>query len=56
MGMVLRGVEDKRCFFTLSFTKSKLKNQLTTHLDLVVCMYAQKNYSLKNSVLVLAKG
>ncbi len=39
--MVLGNVEDERTFSTLTFMKSKLKNQLTTHLDLVVRMYAQ---------------
>jgi hypothetical protein len=41
MAMVLGSVEDEQCFSTLSFTKNKLNNQLTTHLDLIVCMYAQ---------------
>ncbi len=40
MAMVLGSVEDERCFSTLSFTKSKLRNRLTTHLDSVLHMYA----------------
>jgi hypothetical protein len=44
--MVLGNVEDERCFSTLSFMKSKLWNQLTTHLDLVVKMFAQDHYIL----------
>jgi hypothetical protein len=38
--MVLGNVEDERTFSTLIFMKSKLINQLTTHLDLVVKIYA----------------
>jgi hypothetical protein len=44
MAMVLGSVEDEWCFYTLSFTKNKLRNWFT-HLDLVVHMYAQKFYS-----------
>jgi hypothetical protein len=44
--MVLGNVEDEHCFSTLSFMKSKLWNQLTTHLDLVVKMFAQDHYIL----------
>jgi len=32
VAMVLGSVEDERCFFTFSFTKSKLRNQLIIHL------------------------
>jgi hypothetical protein len=32
---VVGSVEDKRCFSTLSFMKSKLQNRLITHLPLV---------------------
>jgi hypothetical protein len=39
--MVLGNVEDEKTFFILTFMKSKLKNRLTTHLDLVVKIYAQ---------------
>lgn len=46
--MVLEDNEDKRCLFVLSFILKKNLNMFTTHLDLVVCMYAQKNYTLKN--------
>ncbi len=48
MAMVLEDNEDKRCLFVLSFILKKNLNMFTTHLDLVVCMYAQKNYTLKN--------
>jgi len=33
-------MEDEKYFCNLSFMESKLKNQLTAHLDLVVQMYA----------------
>ncbi len=32
--------------FNLSFMKSKLRNWLTIHLDLVVRMFAQDHYSM----------
>ncbi len=48
VSMVLGSVEDERCFFTFSFTNSKLRNRLIIHLNLVVHMYAQKNYFLEN--------
>jgi hypothetical protein len=54
MAMVLGSVEDEQCFSTLSFTKNKLNNQLTTHLDLVMCMYTQKFCSLENFPFVVA--
>jgi hypothetical protein len=40
MAMVLGSVEDERCLSTLSFTKSKLRNQLAKQLDSVLHMYA----------------
>jgi hypothetical protein len=48
MAMVLGSVENKRYLFTFSFMKNKLGNRHKTHLDLVVCMYTQKNYTLEN--------
>jgi hypothetical protein len=48
MAMVLGNVEHEKYLFMLSFTKNKLKNRHKTHLDLVVCMYTQKNYTLEN--------
>ncbi len=44
--MVLESVDDKWCFSTLSFVKSKLKNWLTTHFDLVVRIFALHHYSM----------
>jgi hypothetical protein len=43
---VLGSVEDERTFSLLAFLKSKLRNRLTTHLDLVVRMFAQDFYTL----------
>ncbi len=37
--VVLRNVEDDCTFSTIIFMKSKLKNNLTTNLDLVVSIY-----------------
>jgi hypothetical protein len=45
--MILNNVEDKRTFSIVSFTKSKLHNCFTIHLELVVKMYAQQFYKLK---------
>jgi hypothetical protein len=44
--MVLGNVEDECTFSNLVFMKLKLRNQLTTHLDLVVKMYGQTFYTL----------
>jgi hypothetical protein len=41
-------MEDERTFSTLSFMKSKLKNRLISHLDLVICMFSQHFYTLEN--------
>jgi hypothetical protein len=38
--VVLGSAEDEKMFFTFIFMKSKLKIELTTHLDLVVKMHA----------------
>ncbi len=48
MVQIVDSVEDERCFFTLAFMKSKLRNRLITHLPLVVCMFAQQFYTLQN--------
>jgi hypothetical protein len=45
---VLRNVNDKHTFSTINFMKSKLRNQLTTNLDLVVRMYVQDVFTLQN--------
>jgi len=47
--IVVHSVEDKKTFSTISFTKSKLHNCLTTHLDLVVRMQIQTFYKLETT-------
>jgi hypothetical protein len=46
--MVLGSVQDERTFSTLTFMKNKLRNRLTTHLELVVSMKMQNFYTLDN--------
>jgi hypothetical protein len=41
-------VEDEQCFFTLTFMKTKLKNQLTKHLELFIWMFNQKFFTTQN--------
>jgi hypothetical protein len=53
-GHIMGSVEDERCFFNLRFMKSKLRNTLTTHLDLVVKMFAQKFFTLNTFPFVVA--
>jgi hypothetical protein len=48
MVQVIGNVEDESCFSTLAFMKSKLHNILTTHLPLVVRMFAQHVYTINN--------
>ncbi len=48
MVQVLGSIEDEWCFSSLAFCKSKLHNQLTTNLGLVVKMFSQKFYTLHN--------
>ena len=43
---VSTNVEDERTCSSLSFLKSKVRNLLTTYLDLVVRMFAQDYYTL----------
>jgi hypothetical protein len=42
----LVSVEDERCFNFISFLKSKMRNCLNPHLQLVVLMYAQLFFTL----------
>lgn len=46
--IVLGSVEDERMFLTFTFVGSKLRNQLNTHLDLIVKMYMQEFFKLDN--------
>jgi hypothetical protein len=48
MVQIVVNVEDEHCFSTLVFMKSKLRNRLTTHLPLVIQMFAQWFYTLQN--------
>jgi hypothetical protein len=45
MAIVMASVKDERCFSNMGFMKSKLKNKLTTHLDLVVRLFAHKFFT-----------
>ncbi len=44
--MILGSVENEKCFSTLPFMKSMLRNKLPTHLDLVVRMFIHEHYTL----------
>jgi len=48
MAQIVGNVEDDMCFPTLAFMKLKLCNRYTTHLPLVVRMFAQHFYTLFN--------
>ena len=45
---VIGSVEDERVFSSVSFLKTKLRNSLDPHLELVVGMYSQNLYTLQN--------
>ncbi len=44
-------VEDEQCFSKLTIMKTKLRNQLTVHLELVIQMFSQKFFTIKTSLL-----
>jgi hypothetical protein len=48
MAMVTGNIEDERCFSNMGFMKNKLRNKLTTHLDLVVKLFAQKFFTFNS--------
>ncbi len=52
--VVIGSVEDKCMFFTFTFVGPKLRNQLTTHLDLIVKMYMQESFKLENFPFYIA--
>ncbi len=54
MTMVMGNVEDEICFSNMGFMKSKLRNRLTTHLSLVVRMFAQKFFTFNNFPFAIA--
>jgi hypothetical protein len=45
---VMGSVEDERTFSTLNYMKSKVRNNLQEHLDLVVRMFGQDFFELKS--------
>ncbi len=56
MVQIVGSVEDEKCFSTLAFLKSKLWNKLTTHLPLVVRMFAQCTFQNFPYASVLNNG
>ncbi len=46
MVQILGSLEDEKTFNKLVFMKSKLYNQLTTHLNLCVCMFTHNLYTI----------
>jgi hypothetical protein len=46
MAMNMGIIEDEKCFSDLGFMKNKVRNKLTTHLDMVVKMFTQKFFTL----------
>lgn len=45
---VLGSVEDERLFSSMGFLKSKLRNKLEEHIELVVGMFSHRVFSLEN--------
>jgi hypothetical protein len=56
MVQVVGGVEDERCFFTLTFMKFKFYNKLTTHLPLIVRMLSFILYIISHTKNALNNG
>jgi hypothetical protein len=54
MAIIMGNVENEWCLSNLGFMKSKLRNILTTHLDLVVKMFGQKFFKLNTFPFVVA--
>jgi hypothetical protein len=52
MAMIMGNTKDERCFKNLRSMKSKLRNMLVPHLDLVVKMFAQKFFTLNTFLFV----
>jgi nitrate reductase gamma subunit len=48
MAMVMGSVHDERCFSNMGFMNNKLRNILTTHLDLVVKLFTQKFFTFNS--------
>jgi hypothetical protein len=53
MAMILGNTKDEKCFKNLRSMKRKLRNMLTTHLDLVVKVFAQKFFTLNTFLIVV---
>jgi hypothetical protein len=45
---VISSMENEWCLSTFNFMKTKLMKRLMTHLDLVICRFGQKFYTLQN--------
>jgi hypothetical protein len=54
MVQILGNIGDEHCFNSLAFHKSKLWNQFTTNLGLVVKMFSYKFYTMNNFLYVKA--
>jgi len=48
MAIIMGSVENDKCLSNMGFMKSKLRNKLTTHLDIILRMFAQKFFTLKS--------
>jgi hypothetical protein len=48
MVQIIGSMKDERCLLTPAFMKSKPHNKLTTHLPIVVHMFAEQFYTLEN--------
>jgi hypothetical protein len=45
---MIGSIEDEQCFFTLTFMKTKLKNLLMKHLELIIVMFNQRFFTMQN--------
>ncbi len=48
---VIDFVKDECCFSMLTFIKTKLQDRLIMHLELVICMFRHKFFTLQNFLL-----
>jgi len=54
MAIIMGSVKDERCVCNPGCMKNKIRNNLTTHLDLVVKMFVQKFFTLDIFPFVVA--
>jgi len=54
MAIIMGNIEDDKCFFNFGFMNNNLRNRLTTHLDLVIKMFARKFFTLNTFPFVVA--